>query len=662
VPNLETIAKFFTVVPDPMVLVNSLGMIVLANEHTYTLFGYKQGGLAGKPVACLLPERYRASHGKHLEGYFKAPTVRAMGTGMELSASRADGSEFPVEICLSPYRDTDAVFAMAAIRDISERKHLEEDRRESQRQKQIAEERASTAQALATRNEALRAIFETSPLGMITATQDGTIDRWNRAAEKIYGYSSSEVIGTSIWDITKAMETEEDSLAPTIDKNTMQVQEVKDVPARRRRKDGKIIDVSLSTAQFHDASGGNSGFFFLVDDISERKAIEQQLRQSQKMEAVGQLTGGIAHDFNNLLGIVIGKLDLLENLVAGNEAALKRVRTAQKGAMRGADLTRRLLAFSSSEELRPSTVKLQSSIRNMIELAGRALGPEINITTHFDASVPDVFVDAAGLENALLNLVVNARDAMPRGGSVNITTQLHILEESYPPVQAGELKAGQYACVSISDTGSGMSRETLDRAFEPFFTTKARGKGTGLGLAMVYGFVKQSGGTVRIYSEPGYGTTVSFYLPLAEGMEIPGIIPSVDMPAKFGGTVLVVDDEIDLLDIAVVYLADMGYTALHAVDGANALRMIERHPEIDLVMTDIIMPGGMNGVELAQKIRQLRPEIKVIYCSGFPADALAERTMPLVDGPLLHKPYQRAEFRAMIHGTMDGTSTAVPKE
>ncbi len=380
------------------------------------------------------------------------------------------------------------------------------------------------------------------------------------------------------------------------------------------------------------------------------------------MEAIGQLTGGIAHDFNNLLGVVIGNLDLLEILVPGNEAALKRVHTAQKGALRGADLTRRLLAFSSSEELRPSAVKLQHSIRNTIELATRVIGPDINITTHFDASVPKVFVDASGLESALLNLVVNARDAMPKGGSINITTQLHILEESYPPVQARELKAGTYACVSVSDTGCGMSRETMDRAFEPFFTTKARGKGTGLGLAMVYGFVRQSGGTVRIYSETGYGTTVSFYLPLADGVEVPVITPRAAQPAKFGGTVLIVDDELELLDIAVAYLAEMGYKPLEAVDGANALRMIERHPDIDLVVTDIIMPGGMNGVELAQKIRELRPDIKLVYCSGFPADALAERSMPLVDGPLLHKPYQRAEFGAMIRGIMEGSSPDAPKE
>jgi CheY-like chemotaxis protein len=249
--------------------------------------------------------------------------------------------------------------------------------------------------------------------------------------------------------------------------------------------------------------------------------------------------------------------------------------------------------------------------------------------------------------------VVNARDAMPKGGSITITTQYKVLEESYPPIQAGELKAGRYAFVSVSDNGKGMSRETLERAFEPFFTTKPRDKGTGLGLAMVYGFVKQSGGTVRIYSEVGYGTTVSFYLPIAEGF---GEAPEEPRPAvavKQEGTVLIVDDEPDLLDITYAYASQMGYQVLEAKDGASALEIIEQHPNINLLVTDIIMPGGMNGVELAQHARRLRPGMKVIYCSGFPADALAERSMPLVDGPLLHKPYQRSDFEAQVREIME---------
>ena len=314
-----------------------------------------------------------------------------------------------------------------------------------------------------------------------------------------------------------------------------------------RRKDGTVFPIEIMLSPLESAEG--ILVTAAIRDISERKQLARQLHQSQKMETVGQLTGGIAHDFNNLLGVIIGNLDLLDRLVAGNEAAVKRVQTAQKAATRGADITRRLLVFSSNEELKPSVVLLGDSIQNTIELAARALGAEIKITTHLDEAVPPLFVDPAGLESALLNLVVNARDAMPKGGSIIISSNAQDLDDSHPAVHTGDLKAGHYVCVSVTDTGSGMSRETLERAFEPFFTTKPRNKGTG--LAMVYGFVKKSGGTVRVYSELGQGTTVSLYLPLVADLLHP---VAADTPkatdARLGGTVLVVDDEEDLLEVA----------------------------------------------------------------------------------------------------------------
>ncbi len=524
---------------------------------------------------------------------------------------------------------------IASFRDISERKQTDETRAR------------------------LVAIVESSEDAIIGKDDEGIITNWNKGAEKLFGYPAEEIIGQSVKILLPpGHEYEEEDILARIKQGEI----VNHIESLRKRKDGKLIHVSLSISPIRDGWGRVVGASKIARDITEKKQMERQLQQSQKMEAVGQLTGGIAHDFNNLLGVVIGNLDLLETLVTDNEAALKRVHTAQKGALRGADLTRRLLAFSNSEELRPSAVKLQQAAHNVIELASSALGPEIKITTHFDNSVPTVFVDAAALESALLNLVVNSRDAMPNGGSISITVELTTLEESYPPVAAGELNAGQYACVSISDTGSGMSPETLERAFEPFFTTKPRGKGTGLGLAMVYGFVKQSSGTIRIYSEVGYGTTVSIYLPLAESVELPATALAIPRHAERGATVLVVDDELDLLEIAHSYLDQIGYASLEARDGSGALDVISQHSGIDLMVTDIIMPGGMNGVELAQKVRKLRPEIKIIYCSGFPADALGERHMPKVDGPLLHKPYQRADFNAMIRHVMDGNNTELSEE
>ena len=229
-------------------------------------------------------------------------------------------------------------------------------------------------------------------------------------------------------------------------------------------------------------------------------------------------------------------------------------------------------------------------------------------------------------------------------------------------MQAGDLKAGRFVCIRVTDTGQGMSKETLERAFEPFFTTKARNKGTGLGLAMVYGFVKQSGGTVRVYSELGHGTTVSLYLPLAGSLSHPvPVDAALPSSSTLGGTVLVVDDEVDLLEVAVAYLAEMKFSTLQAIDGASALEVIAQHPEIDLLVTDVLMPGGMNGVDLVQRARALRPDLKVIYSSGFPAEALAEKSMPLFDGPLLRKPYQRSEFTAIVHRVMVGNFATAEK-
>jgi PAS domain S-box-containing protein len=501
----------------------------------------------------------------------------------------------------------------------------------------------------------LAAIVESSEDAIIGKDDTGIVRSWNDAAEKIFGYTAEEMIGQSILRLLPAGHEQEESEFLYHLKRGEVVDHVETV---RKTKSGKLIHVSLTISPIRDASGKVVGASKMARDITQRKQLERQLQQSQKMEAIGQLTGGIAHDFNNLLAVIVGNLSLLERMIGENEAVAKRLRPAQRAAARGADLTRRLLAFSSAEELQPAPTKLSHSIRNTIELATRTLGPEIKIVTKLDENIPPVFVDPAGLENALLNLAVNARDAMPRGGSLTITTELVNLEENYPPVKTGELKPGRYACVSVTDTGEGMSRETMERALEPFFTTKPRGKGTGLGLAMVYGFVKQSGGAIRLYSEVGYGTTVTFYLQLAKTVaKAPAAVVEHHAASTRGGKVLVVDDEVDLLDIAVAYLEQMGYTAFQAVDGASALALIDRERDIALVITDVIMPGGMNGAELVKKIRQLLPAIKVIYSSGFPADALSERSGTVVEGLLLHKPYQRAEFDAMVHRALEETES-----
>jgi PAS domain S-box-containing protein len=498
-----------------------------------------------------------------------------------------------------------------------------------------------------TRNR-LATIVESSEDAILAQTETGKIQSWNRGAERLFGFKAAEIVGRSIRVLVPAeRQQEEDEILEKIRAG----QTVKQFETERITKNGELVHISLTITPIRDGSGAITGSSEIARNITEKKQMERQLQQIQKLEAIGQLTDGIAHDFNNLLGVMMGNMDLLERMVAGNEAAMKRLRPAQKAAARGADLTRRLRAFCSNVDLKPAPTELHQSVLNVIEMA-RALGSEINIATQIDDSLPLILVDAAGLESALLNLAVNARDAMPDGGTLTFTTRVSNLRENYPPVQTGELPPGDYACISVSDTGCGMSKETLARVFEPFFTTKPRGKGTGLGLSSVYGFVKQSGGTTRVYSEPGFGTTVTIYLPIAEGAgEVAATAPVAAV--RTGGKVLVVDDEVDLLEVATAYLTDMGYTTFQAEDGAKALQVIDQHQDIDLIVTDVVMPGGMNGLELAQEVRQRLPRAKLIYSSGFPAYALKDRSLHMADCPVLQKPYERAGFKAIVMAAME---------
>jgi PAS domain S-box-containing protein len=637
--NKESEARYrglLEAAPDGMVVVNQEGEIVLLNARAEKQFGYSRNALLGQKVTNIIPEGFAERLIADETRTAAEALAQQIGTGIELTGRRRDGSEFPIEIMLSPLESPEGVLVTAAVRDITVRKDAE--------------------MHLAQMEARYRGLMEAAPDGMVVVNRHGEIVLLNARAETQFGYRRDELLGQKVTNIIPEGFEERliaDSLRTTAEALAQQIGT--GIELNGWRKDGSIFPIEIMLSPLESAEG--ILVTAAIRDISERKKLARQLHQSQKMEAIGQLTGGIAHDFNNLLGVIIGNLDLLDRLVADNESAVKRVRTAQKAATRGAEITRRLLLYSSNEDLMPSVVMLGDSIQNMIELATRGLGPSIKITTHTDESVPPLFVDPAGLESALLNLVVNARDAMPKGGSIMIGSRVQKVDSTHPAVRAGELKVGQYVCLRVTDTGQGMSKETLERAFEPFFTTKPRNKGTGLGLAMVYGFVKKSGGTVRVYSELGHGTTVSIYLPIVADLlrPVPAVIQK-PLVAGSSGTVLVVDDEADLVEVALAYLAEMGLTALEAKDGASALEVLGQHGEIDLMVTDFVMPGGMNGAELALRARALRPGLKIIYSSGFPAEALAEKSMAVIDGPMLRKPYQRSEFESMVHRVMESSN------
>jgi signal transduction histidine kinase len=400
-----------------------------------------------------------------------------------------------------------------------------------------------------------------------------------------------------------------------------------------------------------------------------RQEAEETLRQSQKMEAVGLLSGGIAHDFNNLLTIIIGNLDTMRRALVdaanpGTVAELrskltKPVESALKGANSAAQLTQRLLAFSRRQALEPARVDLDRLVSDMIEILHRSLGEDINIETVLGAGLWPTFVDAHQVENVLLNLALNAKAAMPKGGHLTIETANCYLDDAYVE-RFGDIEAGQYVLLCVSDTGTGIRTEILDRVFEPFFTTKPQGEGSGLGLAMVHGFVKQSGGHIRIYSEQGHGTTVKIYLPRATGDEkvaaVPAGKPARATPtagARKDETVLVVEDNDGVREYAVEVLEQLGYRVLAASDAKEALRLLSDGKHVDLLFTDIVLPGAITGRVLADQAKDIRPDLRVLYTTGYTRNAIVHQGRLDPDVHLLNKPYTQQSLARKVRDMLD---------
>jgi signal transduction histidine kinase len=390
------------------------------------------------------------------------------------------------------------------------------------------------------------------------------------------------------------------------------------------------------------------GTVIIFTDITTQRAAERKLREAHKMDAIGQLTGGIAHDFNNLLTVITANLGLLDIRFHDDADAGKWLRTALRASERGSRLTRRLLSFARQQHLEPKQLVVNELIQDSVEMLGRTLGESIDIHHHLDPDLPPAVIDPAELQSALINLAVNARDAMPNGGTLTIQTATAAFESDVR--QAGcELKRGTYVMIAISDSGCGISKDNLDRVFEPFFTTKDVGKGTGLGLSMVYGFVKQSGGQIAIYSEVGVGTTVRLYFP---ALDHPVVSTTIEVPGgniDIGGTrILVVEDNEDVLESVTAILEHFACEVVVAGDGPSALEILDHRTDIDVLFTDIVMPGGMTGFELAERARQIHPTLKILYTSGYAQTALkaGERLLPGTE--LLHKPYERKQLGLKI--------------
>ncbi|MDE2486385.1 MAG: response regulator [Alphaproteobacteria bacterium] len=405
------------------------------------------------------------------------------------------------------------------------------------------------------------------------------------------------------------------------------------------------------------------------DEMAERAKVEDELRQAQKMEAIGQLTGGVAHDFNNLLTVIIGGLDNIARQVADGleEASLPRVKRgaemAQKAAQRAATLTSRLLAFSRRQALDPRPLHPDRLVRDMSELLRRSLGETITLELVGAGGLWPAFADPNELEHAILNLAVNARDAMPHGGTLTIETGNVWLDEAYLASVAEPVPPGQYVLVAVSDTGMGMDAETVSRVFEPFFTTKEPGRGTGLGLSQVYGFVRQSGGHIRIYSEPDHGTTVKLYLPRVSAEVAPEVAKEVTPDATMlrgSETVLLVEDDEEVRAYSVGVLRELGYTVIEAENAAAALSALDQNPAVDLLFTDVVLPGGLHGRRLADEARRRRPALRVLFTSGYTRNAIIHNGRLDPGVQLITKPFSYGDLASRIRRVLDEHLEAAP--
>ncbi len=498
-------------------------------------------------------------------------------------------------------------------------------------------------QALAANEQRMRLYREQTPLGVIEWKPDTKVVDWNPAAAQIFGYSKLEALDRTISELvvpTNLIQQYHDLTNDLLSNKGSQR-----CVTENQNKHGELLACEWYNTVLTDADGEIISIVSIIQDITEQQKTEEILRRSQKMEVVGQLSGGIAHDFNNQLGIIIGYLDFLDHLHKTEGEPKQWVGIATKAALHCRDLTRQLLAFSRSRPKEGASIDVNATLEDMKSIITRSITPAIELKYRLAPDLWMAVTDPHDLQDAILNLVINAKDAMSGSGTLNIETKTTVLDQDFEAENPGS-KAGDYIMLSISDTGSGMSKETLDHAFEPFFTTKEEGKGTGLGLSMVYGFVKRYGGYLKVYSEVDMGTTIHIYLPrqdISSSLTGPPGVLNGPMPTG-SETVLIVEDEPNLLNLAQQHLSELGYTTYTANNTKEALDILGDHPEIALLFTDVVMPGGMNGYELAQKATANHPDLKVLLTSGFTSDTIPEGGLEKFGANLLTKPYRKQDL------------------
>jgi PAS domain S-box-containing protein len=637
--------KLLATLPVMLHSMDGSGRMLSANAAWCASLGYEPKDIVGRSFSEFLPLESRS---RLVTEIYPQYLVTSFVRNAEILIHRKDGSLATVMLSMNAYRGDKGRLerSVCVLEDVTTRKIAE-----------IATSRS---------DQRFRGAFEAAVHGMAVVSPTGQIAAANQSMVQ---FLNRDDLTTSTYGFEELLHKDDraqflNGMRQLLSGETSLLQQ----DLRYTTGTGAVVHGATSIALVKNEKGETEQLIVQITDTSEKKLVNERLQKAQKMEAIGQLTGGLAHDFNNLLTVIIGNLQLLEGKMGADEKSAKRVVEAIDAARKGSELTRQLLAFARKQELEPRDVGVNELIVGLAPLIERTLGENVELKVDTMAGEPHTLIDPSQLESAILNLSINARDAMNDSGRLTIETQPAYLDRFYADKHP-EVVPGHYVMVAVSDNGCGMSAELLEKVFQPFFTTKAPGKGTGLGLSMVYGFIKQSGGHISVYSEVGHGTSVKMYLPRrmqagdaasenavsVEAPIMPETVSAIVAPlVARRPKILVVEDQEAVRAVACGFLEDFGYEIVEAGDGFQALAILQEQRDIDLMFSDVVMPGGMNGFDLAQAAQSLRPELKIVHTSGYPKGAMVHQDEPrFKNGFIIMKPYRREELQKIIKDAIE---------